>query len=211
MASRFALADCLSKLESYDEAIGLRRLELTWCCSTNESDDPDTFWSMRKLAADLSAVGAIEEAEALLREALAGFERVLDPSHFVIGEMLSDIASLLDERGNRAEALAFGERAIQHLQQHEGSDNCYTHVGRLVQARRLINDDRKAQAAALLDAVQSSLKAKKDLGDDDQALLQKARELRQEMDERQPSEPEPPAQRSKRQRLMAWLLRWLRR
>lgn len=80
------------------------------------------------------------ECETLLREALAGFERVLDPSESMIGEMLSDIATLLDDRGNLAEALAFGARAIEHFQQHQGSDSWYTNAERLVQAQRLISD-----------------------------------------------------------------------
>ena len=80
------------------------------------------------------------ECETLLREALAGFERVLDPSESMIGEMLSDIATMLDDRGNLAEALAFGARAIEHFQQHQGFDSWYTNAERLVQAQRLISD-----------------------------------------------------------------------
>jgi hypothetical protein len=44
-------------LERFSEAIPLRRRELAWCRSTNDSDYSDTFWSMQKLATDLSAVG----------------------------------------------------------------------------------------------------------------------------------------------------------
>ena len=186
----YDLAETLTALERFREAIPLRRRELAWCRSTN---DPDTFWSVQKLATDLSAVGELEECETLLREALAGFERVLDPSDSIIGDMLRDVATVLDDRGNLEEAIAFGERAIQHFQLHRGSDNWHTNAERLVQAQLLISDERQTQAAALLDAVLNSLAAKKDADDDDQTVLQTARELRQSMGERQASEPESPA------------------
>ncbi len=54
------------------EAIYLRQRELTWCSRKNSNLNHDTVDSIKGLAIDLRESGQLSEAEALLRELLAG-------------------------------------------------------------------------------------------------------------------------------------------
>lgn len=107
------------------------------------------------------------ECETLLRVTLAGFERVLDPSESMIGEMLSDIATLLDDRATWRKPSPLACAPLSTFSTTRDPTACYTNVERLVQAQRLISDERQTQAAELLDAVQSSLEVRSDADDDD--------------------------------------------
>jgi hypothetical protein len=81
MASRYALANSLSALERYEEAIELRRIELAWCCKENGDRDAGTLASISSLADDLIANGDPESAEELYRECLAGRIATLGVEH----------------------------------------------------------------------------------------------------------------------------------
>jgi tetratricopeptide (TPR) repeat protein len=75
------------------------------------------------LGAIVAAGGRLEEAEALLRDALAVFERRLGPSHREVALALGNLAEVRRARGDHHEALAHAARALSIGEQTLGPDH----------------------------------------------------------------------------------------
>ncbi len=173
----YNLAELLSQKHMWSEAIPLRRRELAWCRQENGDTDPSTLTSINDLAIDLRKTGALEEAEALFRELLAARQQVLESSDFDIGRALGGLARTLEEAGKLEEAATFAQQALDHRLEHEGPDTWWTNRERLDLARVLHKLDRSAEALYLLEQLQESMAKLEEPDEDDQQLLDEAKEL----------------------------------
>ena len=63
------------------------------------------------MAAILDAGGRHQEAAAMLRRALAAYERVLGPDHYEVAGVLEDLAEVVERVGEAEQAAALRARA----------------------------------------------------------------------------------------------------
>jgi tetratricopeptide (TPR) repeat protein len=177
MDSRYVLARCLSEQERFDEAIELRRVELAWCREQHGDTDPSTLTSINGLAIDLREIGALDEAEALFRELVAGRQQVLEPGDFQIGRALGGLAKTLEESSNLKEALTYRQQTLDHRLAHEGTDAWWTNRGRLDLARVLHKLGNNSEALDQLHEFKASMARIDEPDDDDRKLISEAEEL----------------------------------
>jgi tetratricopeptide (TPR) repeat protein len=76
------------------------------------ADHPDLAADKAALAAILDGAGKHEEAERLLREALALFERLFGEAHYEVAVNLNNLAAIHHRRGDEPQARELYERAL---------------------------------------------------------------------------------------------------
>jgi len=120
MASRYALACCLSTLDRYDEAIALRRIELAWCEKENGPDDPDTLFSLHMLGVDLVDAKQPEAGLELLQDCLKRQQQLFGTTHERTLSTFARVLDALSDLERHAEAIALSESVQQALE----ADRC---------------------------------------------------------------------------------------
>jgi tetratricopeptide (TPR) repeat protein len=133
MASRYDLACCLSRLERYDEAIDLRRIELSWCQGEEEVDPESMLISMLGLGRDLLAAEQPEEALDVLQDCLSQRQELLGSSHDgtivtdpSLLEAFSGLALALIQLDRPAEAEPLYRRCLSGFEASRGPEHPYT-------------------------------------------------------------------------------------
>lgn len=115
------------------------------------------------LAQSLRQLGELEEAEALLRSALAGLSRAVGPESVDALGAESSLAMVLLDRGRAADALASARRAADGLARVSGRENDATLSARLTHSRALHAlgrcDESLSETAAVLASYRRRLPA----------------------------------------------------
>jgi len=174
-------AEMLSQQDRRAEAIPLRRRELAWSRQEHGDTVPATLTSINGLAIDLRETGALEEAEVLFRELLAGRQQVLELNDFGFGRTLGGLAKTLEKAGKLEEAVVYGQQAYDHRFEHEGPNAWWTNLERLDLARVLHKLRRSAEALSMLEQLEQSMNRLDDPDESDRSLLDEAKALKRQI------------------------------
>lgn len=177
----YNLAEVLSVLDRQAEAIPLRRRELAWCRKQNGDTDPGTLYSLNQLAIDLTAVGELEESEALFRKLISVHQEVLEPDDFDIGRALGGLAKTLEEACKLDEAADYARQCLEHRTVHEGPEAWWTNRARIELARILNKLGRDSEALLQIRDMEYILAGKHDVDNHDRLLLTEAMAISEEI------------------------------
>ena len=106
------------------ESLGPHVLVLAADCVSVGSADPEFVALLRRMSAYLLMRASFVDAQTLSRAALALSESGVETSdHDLIGQILTELGTVLEQSGNHREALAAQERAVGLLQHSRGPDD----------------------------------------------------------------------------------------
>ena len=107
----------------------------------------------------LARVGALAEAEQMLRLSISEGEAAFGPQHSMVGERWSNLASVLREQGRQTEALDCSRRALEINETVLGEDHPSVAVARLGLADGMVAQGLAEEAEPLHDQVVEAFRA----------------------------------------------------